>query len=97
VFCGWEPPRFQLCWEKHGKLLPEALGLTAKRVAKWSTEEVAFDNSRKVHLYFKSGPLNVFIFNASYLTMLFSQVSSFVRGLPGCREHAATFRKEVNN
>ncbi|XP_077069480.1 lethal(3)malignant brain tumor-like protein 3 isoform X6 [Siphateles boraxobius] len=60
VFCGWEPPRFQLCWEKHGKLLPEALGLTAKRVAKWNTEEV----------------------------------SSFVRGLPGCREHAATFRKE---
>ncbi|XP_055066074.2 lethal(3)malignant brain tumor-like protein 4 isoform X2 [Misgurnus anguillicaudatus] len=60
VFCGWELPRFQLCSEKHGKLLPEALGLTAKRVAKWSTEEVA----------------------------------SFVRGLPGCREHAATFRKE---
>ncbi|XP_030639284.1 lethal(3)malignant brain tumor-like protein 4 [Chanos chanos] len=60
VFCGWEPPRFQLCWEKHGKLLPEALGLTAKRVSKWTTEEVA----------------------------------SFVRGLPGCREHAATFRKE---
>uniref|UniRef100_A0A673JI44 Lethal(3)malignant brain tumor-like protein 4 n=1 Tax=Sinocyclocheilus rhinocerous TaxID=307959 RepID=A0A673JI44_9TELE len=60
VFCGWEPPRFHLCWEKHGKLLPEALGLTAKRVAKWNTEEVA----------------------------------SFVRGLPGCREHAATFRKE---
>ncbi|KAI7806850.1 lethal(3)malignant brain tumor-like protein 4 isoform X1 [Triplophysa rosa] len=60
VFCGWEPPKFQLCWEKHGKLLPEALGLTAKRVAKWNTEEVA----------------------------------SFVRELPGCREHAATFRKE---
>ncbi|XP_052002940.1 lethal(3)malignant brain tumor-like protein 3 [Xyrauchen texanus] len=60
VFCGWEPPKFQLCWEKHGKLLPEALGITAKRVAKWNTEEVA----------------------------------SFVRGLPGCREHAATFRKE---
>ncbi|XP_009290631.1 lethal(3)malignant brain tumor-like protein 3 isoform X2 [Danio rerio] len=60
VFCGWEQPRFQLCWEKHGKLLPEALGLTAKRVSKWNTEEVA----------------------------------SFVRGLPGCREHAPTFRKE---
>uniref|UniRef100_A0A8C1J325 L3MBTL histone methyl-lysine binding protein 1b n=1 Tax=Cyprinus carpio TaxID=7962 RepID=A0A8C1J325_CYPCA len=60
VFCGWEPPRFHLCWEKHGKLLPEALGLSAKRVAKWNTEEV----------------------------------TSFVRGLPGCREHAATFRKE---
>uniref|UniRef100_A0A8C2JIJ0 L3MBTL histone methyl-lysine binding protein 1b n=1 Tax=Cyprinus carpio TaxID=7962 RepID=A0A8C2JIJ0_CYPCA len=60
VFCGWEPPRFHLCWEKHGKLLPEALGLSAKRVAKWNTEEVM----------------------------------SFVRGLPGCREHAATFRKE---
>ncbi len=28
--------------------------------------------------------------------MLFFQVASFVRGLPGCREHAATFRKEVN-
>uniref|UniRef100_A0A8C1XG71 L3MBTL histone methyl-lysine binding protein 1b n=1 Tax=Cyprinus carpio TaxID=7962 RepID=A0A8C1XG71_CYPCA len=60
VFGGWEPPRFHLCWEKHGKLLPEALGLTAKSVAKWNTEEVA----------------------------------TFVRGLPGCREHAATFRKE---
>uniref|UniRef100_A0A672SHX2 Lethal(3)malignant brain tumor-like protein 4 n=1 Tax=Sinocyclocheilus grahami TaxID=75366 RepID=A0A672SHX2_SINGR len=62
VFWGWEPPRFHLCWEKHGKLLPEALGLTAKRVAKWNTEEVTFDNSGK---------------------------------LPGCREHAATFRKEL--
>lgn len=71
VFCGWEPPRFQLCWEKHGKLLPEALGLTAKRVAKWNTEEVAFDNSRKVHLGFIRGLLNVFIFMGSYLTMLF--------------------------
>ncbi|KAI4883634.1 hypothetical protein NFI96_012922 [Prochilodus magdalenae] len=60
VFCGWEPPKFQHCWEKHGKLLPEALGLNAKAVAKWSTEEVA----------------------------------SFVRKLPGCREHAAIFRNE---
>ncbi|XP_058232977.1 lethal(3)malignant brain tumor-like protein 1 isoform X2 [Hemibagrus wyckioides] len=41
VFCGWEPPKFQHCWEKHGKLLPEALGLSAKTVAKWSTDEVA--------------------------------------------------------
>ncbi|KAK1806647.1 hypothetical protein P4O66_005155, partial [Electrophorus voltai] len=41
VFCGWEPPRIQHCWERHGKLLPEALGLNAKTVAKWSTEEVA--------------------------------------------------------
>lgn len=40
VFCGWEPPKFQHCWEKHGKLLPEALGLSAKTVAKWNTEEV---------------------------------------------------------
>uniref|UniRef100_A0A8B9HF91 L3MBTL histone methyl-lysine binding protein 1b n=1 Tax=Astyanax mexicanus TaxID=7994 RepID=A0A8B9HF91_ASTMX len=40
VFCGWEPPKFQQCWEKHGKLLPEALGLNAKTVAKWNTEEV---------------------------------------------------------
>ncbi|XP_036414206.1 lethal(3)malignant brain tumor-like protein 4 [Colossoma macropomum] len=61
VFCGWEPPKFRHCWEKHGKLLPEALGLSAKTVAKWSTEEVA----------------------------------SFVRKLPGCREHAAIFRSEV--
>ncbi|KAF4075925.1 hypothetical protein AMELA_G00224620 [Ameiurus melas] len=60
VFCGWEPPKFQHCWEKHGKLLPEALGLSAKTVAKWNTEEVA----------------------------------SFVRKLPGCREHAAIFRNE---
>ncbi|XP_062841333.1 lethal(3)malignant brain tumor-like protein 3 [Trichomycterus rosablanca] len=41
VFCGWEPPKFQQCWEKHGKLLPEALGLSAKTVAKWNTDEVA--------------------------------------------------------
>ncbi|XP_062395375.1 lethal(3)malignant brain tumor-like protein 3 isoform X2 [Sardina pilchardus] len=60
VFCGWEPPRLHLSWEKHGKLLPEVLGLTAKRVSSWSTEEVA----------------------------------GFVRGLPGCREHAVTFRNE---
>ncbi|TRY84580.1 hypothetical protein DNTS_001320 [Danionella cerebrum] len=39
VFCGWEPPRLHLCWEKHGKLLPEALGLSKKRVAKWNTDE----------------------------------------------------------
>ncbi|XP_076868833.1 lethal(3)malignant brain tumor-like protein 3 isoform X2 [Brachyhypopomus gauderio] len=62
VFCGWEPPRIQHCWEKHGKLLPEALGLNAKTVAKWSTEEVA----------------------------------CFVRRLPGCREHAAVFRNEID-
>ncbi|XP_063055254.1 lethal(3)malignant brain tumor-like protein 4 isoform X1 [Engraulis encrasicolus] len=60
VFCGWEPPHLSLSWEKHGKLLPEVHGLTAKRVSSWSTEEVA----------------------------------GFVRGLPGCREHAATFRTE---
>uniref|UniRef100_A0A8B9HL58 L3MBTL histone methyl-lysine binding protein 1b n=1 Tax=Astyanax mexicanus TaxID=7994 RepID=A0A8B9HL58_ASTMX len=60
VFCGWEPPKFQQCWEKHGKLLPEALGLNAKTVAKWNTEEVA----------------------------------TFVRKLPGCREHATIFRNE---
>ncbi len=52
VFCGWEPPRFHLCWENHGKLLPEALGLTAKSVAKWNTEEVTFDISGKVCLRF---------------------------------------------
>ena len=40
VFCSWEPPRLHLSWEKHGKLLPEVLGLTAKRVSSWSTEEV---------------------------------------------------------
>ncbi|XP_051775042.1 lethal(3)malignant brain tumor-like protein 4 isoform X2 [Erpetoichthys calabaricus] len=33
--------RIQMCWEQHCKLLPEVLGLTAKRVAKWSIEEVA--------------------------------------------------------
>uniref|UniRef100_A0AAY4DMB5 SAM domain-containing protein n=1 Tax=Denticeps clupeoides TaxID=299321 RepID=A0AAY4DMB5_9TELE len=60
VFGGWEPPRVQLSWEKHCKLLPEVLGLTAKRVSAWNTDEVA----------------------------------GFVRGLPGCREHAATFRNE---
>ncbi|KAJ8340781.1 hypothetical protein SKAU_G00330720 [Synaphobranchus kaupii] len=52
--------RILLCWGKHCKLLPEVLGLTAKRVAQWSTDEVA----------------------------------SFVRGLPGCRDHAVTFRNE---
>ncbi|KAK6474192.1 lethal(3)malignant brain tumor-like protein 4 isoform X1 [Huso huso] len=33
--------RIQVCWEQHCKLLPEVLGLTAKGVAKWTTEEVA--------------------------------------------------------
>ncbi|NXY87497.1 LMBL1 protein, partial [Alcedo cyanopectus] len=32
--------RLHLCWEKHCKLLPEVLGLTAKDVAKWTVEEV---------------------------------------------------------
>ncbi|MEQ2199389.1 hypothetical protein XENOCAPTIV_023901, partial [Xenoophorus captivus] len=32
--------RVALCWDKHCQLLPEVLGLTAKRVATWSTEEV---------------------------------------------------------
>ncbi|XP_077432334.1 lethal(3)malignant brain tumor-like protein 4 isoform X2 [Vanacampus margaritifer] len=54
------PHRVALCWDKHCQLLPEVLGLTAKRVAGWSTEEVA----------------------------------SFVKGLPGCKEHAATFKTE---
>ncbi|XP_018612939.1 lethal(3)malignant brain tumor-like protein 4 isoform X2 [Scleropages formosus] len=59
--CSSSPTqRIQMCWEKHCKLLPEVLGLTAKRVAKWSTEEVA----------------------------------SFVRGLPGCKDHATVFRNE---
>uniref|UniRef100_A0A8C9T4N5 L3MBTL histone methyl-lysine binding protein 1b n=1 Tax=Scleropages formosus TaxID=113540 RepID=A0A8C9T4N5_SCLFO len=40
--CSSSPTqRIQMCWEKHCKLLPEVLGLTAKRVAKWSTEEVS--------------------------------------------------------
>ncbi|XP_067862907.1 lethal(3)malignant brain tumor-like protein 3 isoform X3 [Heptranchias perlo] len=30
-----------LCWEQHSKLLPEVAGHTAKKVAKWSIEEVA--------------------------------------------------------
>ncbi|KAF7669719.1 hypothetical protein LDENG_00147160 [Lucifuga dentata] len=54
------PHQVALCWDKHCQLLPEVLGLTAKRVATWSAEEVA----------------------------------SFVKGLPGCKEHAATFRTE---
>nr|XP_057940862.1 lethal(3)malignant brain tumor-like protein 4 isoform X2 [Doryrhamphus excisus] len=52
--------RMALCWDKHCQLLPEVLGLTAKRVAAWSSEEVA----------------------------------AFVKGLPGCKEHAATFKTE---
>nr|XP_040020739.1 lethal(3)malignant brain tumor-like protein 4 isoform X4 [Gasterosteus aculeatus aculeatus] len=54
------PHRVSLCWDKHCQLLPEVLGLTAKRVATWSAEEVA----------------------------------TFVKGLPGCKEHAATFKTE---
>uniref|UniRef100_A0A8C7VXY5 L3MBTL histone methyl-lysine binding protein 1b n=1 Tax=Oncorhynchus mykiss TaxID=8022 RepID=A0A8C7VXY5_ONCMY len=54
------PHRVALCWDKHCQLLPEVLGLTAKRVATWTADEVA----------------------------------SFVKGLPGCKEHAATFRTE---
>uniref|UniRef100_A0A4W6CHR6 L3MBTL histone methyl-lysine binding protein 1b n=1 Tax=Lates calcarifer TaxID=8187 RepID=A0A4W6CHR6_LATCA len=54
------PHRVALCWDKHCQLLPEVLGLTAKRVATWNSEEVA----------------------------------SFVKGLPGCKEHAATFKTE---
>uniref|UniRef100_A0A8C2X5R9 L3MBTL histone methyl-lysine binding protein 1b n=1 Tax=Cyclopterus lumpus TaxID=8103 RepID=A0A8C2X5R9_CYCLU len=54
------PHRVALCWDKHCQLLPEVLGLTAKRVATWSAEEVA----------------------------------NFVKGLPGCKEHAATFKTE---
>ncbi|XP_053743438.1 lethal(3)malignant brain tumor-like protein 4 isoform X1 [Synchiropus splendidus] len=52
--------RVALCWDKHCQLLPEVLGLSAKRVAAWSVEEVA----------------------------------GFVKGLPGCKEHAATFKTE---
>ncbi|CAB1314491.1 unnamed protein product [Coregonus sp. 'balchen'] len=54
------PHRVALCWDKHCQLLPEVPGLTAKRVATWTADEVA----------------------------------SFVKGLPGCKEHAATFRTE---
>ncbi|XP_061633983.1 lethal(3)malignant brain tumor-like protein 4 isoform X1 [Phyllopteryx taeniolatus] len=54
------PHRVALCWDKHCQLLPEVLGLSAKRVAGWSTDEVA----------------------------------TFVKGLPGCKEHAATFKTE---
>uniref|UniRef100_A0A665WBC1 Lethal(3)malignant brain tumor-like protein 4 n=1 Tax=Echeneis naucrates TaxID=173247 RepID=A0A665WBC1_ECHNA len=35
------PHRVALCWDKHCQLLPEVLGLTAKRVAAWNTEEVS--------------------------------------------------------
>ncbi|XP_061811248.1 lethal(3)malignant brain tumor-like protein 4 isoform X1 [Nerophis lumbriciformis] len=52
--------RVALCWDKHCQLLPEVLGLTAKRVAAWTSEEVA----------------------------------TFVKGLPGCKEHAVTFKTE---
>lgn len=34
------PHRVALCWDKHCQLLPEVLGLTAKRAAAWSAEEV---------------------------------------------------------
>lgn len=34
------PHRVALCWDKHCQLLPEVLGLTAKRVAAWNSEEV---------------------------------------------------------
>lgn len=34
------PHRVALCWDKHCQLLPEVLGLTAKRVATWNAEEV---------------------------------------------------------
>ncbi|XP_010883045.1 lethal(3)malignant brain tumor-like protein 4 isoform X2 [Esox lucius] len=54
------PHRVALCWDKHCQLLPEVLGLTAKRVATWTADEVA----------------------------------CFVKGLQGCKEHAATFRTE---
>uniref|UniRef100_A0A3Q4AJB5 SAM domain-containing protein n=1 Tax=Mola mola TaxID=94237 RepID=A0A3Q4AJB5_MOLML len=54
------PHRVALCWDKHCQLLPEVLGLSAKRVATWNSEEVA----------------------------------GFVKGLPGCKEHAATFKTE---
>ncbi|XP_069080277.1 lethal(3)malignant brain tumor-like protein 3 [Pleurodeles waltl] len=33
--------RLHLCWEQHCKLLPEVSGFTAKKVAKWTIEEVA--------------------------------------------------------
>ncbi|XP_078423484.1 lethal(3)malignant brain tumor-like protein 4 [Cetorhinus maximus] len=33
--------RLYLCWKQHSKLLPEVAGHTAKKVAKWSIEEVA--------------------------------------------------------
>ncbi|KAJ8004929.1 hypothetical protein DPEC_G00141390 [Dallia pectoralis] len=40
---GSSPPphRVALCWDKHCQLLPEVLGLTAKRVATWTADEVA--------------------------------------------------------
>ena len=34
------PHRVALCWDKHCQLLPEVLGLSAKRVAAWNSEEV---------------------------------------------------------
>uniref|UniRef100_A0A674EF95 L3MBTL histone methyl-lysine binding protein 1b n=1 Tax=Salmo trutta TaxID=8032 RepID=A0A674EF95_SALTR len=34
------PHRVALCWDKHCQLLPEVLGLTAKRVATWTADEV---------------------------------------------------------
>lgn len=47
------PHRVALCWDKHCQLLPEVLGLTAKRVATWSAEEVRLTWKADVLLTFE--------------------------------------------
>ena len=48
------PHRVALCWDKHCQLLPEVLGLTAKRVATWSAEEVRHAYTLTLRQHIKS-------------------------------------------
>lgn len=48
------PHRVALCWDKHCQLLPEVLGLTAKRVATWSAEEVRRAHTLTLRQHMKS-------------------------------------------
>lgn len=48
------PHRVALCWDKHCQLLPEVLGLTAKRVATWSAEEVRHAYTLRLSQHMKS-------------------------------------------
>lgn len=132
------PHRVALCWDKHCQLLPEVLGLTAKRVATWSSEEVRhaytltlcqhMKSRRTLRLITQHEGILLFTKTASMYVnnwgsvktykalrlvhkqlliktssscllnavSFVHQVASFVKGLPGCKEHAATFKTEVN-